>query len=141
MKAKFLDIIKYDIDGWDNTIETHILNKNSDLEKIINSIKQMNRFTYPIINIRFTEYDDSDYMNIMGGNGAFSTEVQSSEHERYIRYIDLDKGKEYIQLWESDQGAAIPEYNVCYNIKKVIAIAEDYSLSGRLSEKCSWLLD
>ena len=140
MRASYLDIEIYESDGWTHRTQTLPLSKAADLELITGAIRRLDSSLYPFIYIRQTEDYESDYMNILGGGGAYMIEVQSRALDRFVDYIDPTKGAEEVELWRSDQGASIPEYNVCRDVSLVIAVAHEYALGGNLSSRVDWLI-
>jgi len=77
-------------------------------------------------------------MHITGGLGAYFIEIDWDG--RYIDYIDLEKGRDEVELWTSDQGFSSEERFVNRDIDQVIAIARDYAMDGVPSLRVNWLL-
>lgn len=140
MKAKFLVVTIYEPDGLHPRTETVPLSRAADLEQITTAIHRLDRCHYPFILIRQTEDEESDYMNVMGGEGVYMIEVQASQFDRFFNYIDVSKGRQRVEVWRSDQGASVPEYHVCRDLALVIAVAHEYALAGTLSDRVDWLL-
>ena len=74
----------------------------------------------------YTEPDaeDGDQPNfeIIGGNGVFA--IQSRIDGNTWSYYDPSKGDKEVAVWESDQGASVPEKSTCSDVQAVLRITK-----------------
>jgi hypothetical protein len=137
VKAKYLDQIIYDENGSSWHTEEVALTPSTASDVIAASIRQLDQFHHPMVVIRLEEYEDSDNMNITGGLGVYVIEIE--HNERFFDYIDIKKGKDKVEVWTSDQGAAAEERYINRDVEQVIAIAQDYAIDGQPSRRVDWL--
>ena len=100
MKIHELDVIIYDENG-QSWHEEKVPQPTWTAIEV--AVRRMDRFQYPILNLRLTPDSDIPELNMLGGNGAYHLAVTiQGYHERRVYFSE--KEGDVIDIWESDQG-------------------------------------
>jgi hypothetical protein len=113
---------------------------NPTWEQMEQAIRSLDRFRRPFVWLYLSEAaQDGDVpeFEIIGGGGAYA--MQATVNGDRLMYRDPAKGDRSVDVWTSDQGALVPEENVCSDIDAVLAIARHFCETGDLPasfERC-----
>lgn len=102
-------------------------------------IRRLDRDVFPFIWCYLKpEAADTDVpeFEIIGGSGAFAVCAHIEGRACYV--YNGSKGEEEIDIWISDQGAAIPEQYVVDDLEHVIAITRRFYDSASLDPEVEW---
>lgn len=100
---------------------------NPDWSAIESAVRQMENFSFPIVQLHCTPFDDDeDMLNIIGGDGRYAMFHMAGEWQ----YFDPEGGTEPAHLWESDQGYDCLEQNITSDVGKVLRIAKHFYETG-----------
>ncbi len=136
MLVKLLQVHRYREDG--SQMEPEDI-ANLTWRQIEESIRRLDRFCYPFVMLycaENAEEDDLPDFDVIGGESmyAFECRVDCTEYS----YVDPSQGEEEMWVWVSDQGAAFPERNICYDIDIVLQATRYYCDHGTPDPKLNW---
>jgi hypothetical protein len=112
---------------------------NPAWKEIETAIRKLDRLYYPFIWLYIDpNADDNEQpdIEVVGGNGVYA--IQSCINGKTWTYYDPSKGDKDIIVWESDQGASLPESKTCSDLQIVLRIIEYFCETGRLHEEYEW---
>lgn len=103
------------------------------------AIRRLDRDEYPYVWLHLTNPINAGEprgLNVMGGRGEYALSI--SLPGQLVYYHDPKRGDVVIQIWESDQGSALPETSLCNDTERVIAIARHFADTGRPHPGYEW---
>jgi hypothetical protein len=143
MLVRLLEVVHYPASGVTKTgsaWET-LAYSNPDWEAIVSSIDQLDRNVYPMIWLqigRHAEWDEPELaLNVLGGSGEFALCIFRKGHHIYFR--DLSRGKNTIEIWESDQGSNAQEKELCNDRDVVLKVVRHFAETGEPDPSVKWI--
>jgi hypothetical protein len=77
-------------------------------------------------------------MDVVGGCGEYAIKVNQKDGS-VLSAVDLTRSENRIDIWVSDQGASLPEYELCPNVEKTLEIVRLFCESGQLHSEVDWM--
>ena len=103
------------------------------------SIRKLDRDLFPFVFLHFDEnagQDEVADVEVIGGCGAYCIGFKEDGVLKY--YIDLEKGDTEVLIWESDQGACIPERKVWYDLELALRIVKHICDTNTAFSEVAW---
>ena len=122
MYAKRLQIVKYESSSgpWSSRFVDE-----PTWDDIERSIRGLDRDLHPFVFVHFDENageDDIPNIEVVGGQSAYSIGFKEDGVLKY--YVNSEKGDREVLIWESDQGALVPEKRICDDLELVLEIVK-----------------
>ena len=91
------------------------------------SIRRMENYCFPIVQLNRTEFDDDEEIfNVIGGAGRYALFHMTGDWQ----YVDPSGTDKPVHLWESDQGYECLGRNVLTDIEKVLGLTRVFYETG-----------
>jgi hypothetical protein len=143
MLVRLLEVVHYPPSGVTKTgscWET-LAHPDPDWETIVAAIDQLDRDVFPMIWLQIgkhVEWDEPELaLNILGGRGEFALCIFRKGHHIYFR--DTLRGKNIIQIWESDQGSRAHESELCNDRTKLLKVVRHFAETGEPYPGVDWI--
>jgi hypothetical protein len=109
----------------------------ADIER---AIRRLDRDEWPHLLLHIDEAAEREpfdnVFSIMGGRGEYALCLHRDGEE--IRYFDVSRPGDDVEIWESDQGSACCQYNLCNDLNLVLRLIRHFAETGALNESVVW---
>lgn len=104
------------------------------------AIRRLDGYWYPFVWLfKDVEAPEDAFpdLNILGGPNEFT--LDRFRDDEYVRYYDLSRGDDEIEVWRSDQGYTCEAKYCCPSLEIVLRAAKYYCEHGALDPGLQWL--
>jgi hypothetical protein len=143
MLVRLLEVVYYPPSGVtksDSAWET-LAYPNPDWEAIVAAIDRLDRDAYPMVWLQIGEHVEWEEpelaLNVLGGRGEFALCIFSKGHHICLR--DPSRGKNVIQIWESDQGSQAQERELCNDRTTLLNVVRHFAETGEPYPGVDWI--
>jgi hypothetical protein len=143
MLVRLLEVVHYSPSGLtqNGTRWEIIASPNPDWEEIVAAIDRLDRNVFPMVWLQIGEHVEWDEpqlaLNVLGGRGEFALCIFHKGHHIYFR--DLSRGKNVIQIWESDQGSQAQERELRNDRTTLLHIVRHFAETGAPYPGAQWM--
>jgi len=107
----------------------------SEIER---AIRRLDRCLFPFVSFYLSADGETPDLDIIGGCGEYGLLVHLAGGRELV-FVDMQRSSNYVDIWVSDQGTSMREFELCPDLERTINMTRYYCETGELDPEADWL--
>jgi hypothetical protein len=104
---------------------------------IKSAIRRLDRCRFPFVSFDLSANGETPDHDIIGGCGEYGLLVHLTGG-RELTFVDMQRSSNYVDIWMSDQGTSMREFELCPDLERTLKMTRYYCETGELDPGADW---
>lgn len=115
--------------------------RNPDWNEIEAAVRRLERCRFPFVWFyRSADAFDDEVpdLEVVGGRGEYAIKAYQCDGS-VLSVVDVQRTRNRVDIWESDQGWSLPENELCPDLEKALRIVRLFCETGEMHSEAEWM--